>query len=68
MINYLYTIFRQAFRKSDYSFFQSFIVFILFGFGGIFSIILSPFGIDPINTMVIAISIAAILFSVYLIY
>lgn len=68
MINYLYTLFKQTFQNSTSSFLRPFIVFILFGFGGIGAVILLPLGVDALNTMSLSISLTTIIFLIHFIY
>lgn len=67
-MNYFYSIFKKSCYENDFVFLQSFAVFILFGLGGVFIFILTPFMLDLMNTVYLALSIVGVLTGIYIVY
>lgn len=62
-MNYFYSVFRLS-TNSDLIFAKLYIPFLIFGLGGIFNLILIPFGLDPKNTITLSL-VLTLLYSLF---
>lgn len=61
LMNYIFTIFRLQFQNDDFNFYKSVLIVCFFGFSGLISILLAPFGISFIHTFLISNTISVLL-------